>query len=154
MLTAAQLQKIWLLSDTVLYPEAVAFVSRVIRQEEHAPLPNAQAASLMGVAELLDYGKLEQFMKHQADRGAQKFAPFYTELEKHLSLIGRSRLKDEFHLLADDPARTAKATREETRALLALVAREFIQHLLAENGLQVALNEEQQRPLSKGRRNG
>ena len=47
----------------------------------------------------------------------------------------RKRLKDEFRLLDGINAGELK---QETDALMALLAREFIQHLVAENGLVAA----------------
>ncbi len=44
MPTPAQLKKLWLLSDTVLYPEAVAFMQKHARESE--PLPTSQVMGL------------------------------------------------------------------------------------------------------------
>lgn len=42
MPTTTQLQKIWLLSDTVLYPEAVSFIHKLVEDQECNPLPASQ----------------------------------------------------------------------------------------------------------------
>lgn len=47
----------------------------------------------------------------------------------------RKRLKDEFHLVADEKGKSVQDVRQETDELMALLAREYIQHLMAENGL-------------------
>ena len=47
-LQPAQLQKIWLLSDTILYPEAVDFVQRLARQDD--PLPMSQVNGLQNIS--------------------------------------------------------------------------------------------------------
>ena len=44
MLSNAQLQKIYLLSDTVLYSEAVSFIRKLVQEEGCAPLPTSQIA--------------------------------------------------------------------------------------------------------------
>ncbi len=50
----------------------------------------------------------------------------------------RKRLKDEFHLIEDEHGKNAQELRQETDTLMALLARDFIQHLVAENGLIAA----------------
>ena len=44
MPTPVQLKKLWLLSDTVLYPEAVAFMQKHVQESE--PLPTSQVTGL------------------------------------------------------------------------------------------------------------
>jgi hypothetical protein len=144
MPTPAQLQKIWLLSDTVLYPEAVAFMLKLVREQECDPLPASQVAGLLSIAESANYDELHRFVLHQRDRNwppsKRDIKTFYTALEERLSLMQRKRLQDEFHVLG------AGDTHQEIKAMMALLAREFIQHLVAENGtLAAKLDEERKR---------
>lgn len=137
MLTPAQERKIGLLSDTVLYPEAVAFVRRLVRDEDCDPLPTSQAAGLLSIASSFKYGELSAFIIHQRDRNwpsnKSDIRTFYTELEKYFSVMQKKRLKDEFHLPTDNP--NTKESKEESDELMARLAREFIQHTVAENSL-------------------
>jgi hypothetical protein len=135
MPTPEQLQKVWLLSDTVLYPEAVSFLSRLHAQDCN-PLPTSQINGLLNVAESEQYHELESFIRHQRERNwppnKRDIKTFYTALEETLGTLRRKRLKEEFRLLDGVSASTL---RQEEAALMALLAREFIQHLVAENGL-------------------
>lgn len=156
MPTPAQLQKIWLLSDTVLYPEAVSFMRKLVQDQECDPLPASQVAGLLNVAESSKYDELYRFVVHQRDRdwpsSKRDIKTFYTALEQVLSLMQRKRLKDEFHLLADERGRSVSDIRQEINALMALLAREFIQHLLAENGALAAKLEDERRKQKMSRR--
>ena len=71
MSTLRQLQKIWLLSDTVLYVEAVAFIQRLVDKEGCNPLPASQVNGLFSIAESSRYSELRQFVEHQRDRDWQ-----------------------------------------------------------------------------------
>lgn len=141
MPTPAQLKKISLLNDMVLYPEAVAFMQKHAQQSE--PMPNSQVMGLFNAAENAatseDYATLYQFITHQRDRNwpyAKMYIKrFYTTLEAALSQMQRTRLREEFHLLRDTSGRSVSEMRQEVEVLMALLAREFIQHLLAENAV-------------------
>ena len=140
MLSKEQLQKISLLSDTVLYPEAVAFIRRLVQEEDCNPLPTSQVTGLLSIAEASKYDELYRFVIHQRERNwppsRSDIKKFYTELEKVLSLMQRKRLKDEFRLVTD--GLSAGDARQEADMLMASLAREFIQHLVAENVLLAA----------------
>ncbi len=123
-LAAEQRQKILLLSDTVLYPEAVAFVRKLVQEEDRSPLPTSQVMGLLNIALASKYSELYQFVVHQRDRNS---------LEKFLTQMKQKRIKDEFQLLRS--GLTNRETSEEADELMVLLAREFIQHLVAENGL-------------------
>lgn len=142
MPTPAQLQKIWLLSDTVLYDEAVAFIRKLVREQDCDPLPTSQIAGLLSIAESEKYAALKDFIINQRDRNwppsKRDIKTFYTELEERFSRMYRQRLRGEFRLLSDEPGQNANDLIKEADALMALVAREFIQHLVAENGALAA----------------
>jgi hypothetical protein len=145
MPTAAQLQNIWLLSDTVLYPEAVSFMHRLIRDQECRPLPASQVAGLLSIAEAYKYDELYNFVIHQRDRNwpprQRDIKTFYTALEETLTNMTK-RLRGDFHLLAGG-RKLGNQSGPEENELMALLAREFIQHLIAENGLLAAKTENQ-----------
>jgi len=151
MLDQKQLRKVWFLSDNVLYREAVAFLHKLVYEQECDPLPTSQVTGLLNIALLLKYGELEDFIQHQLERnwppGKRDIKILYTALEEVLGIMRRKRLKDEFHLL---DGVSAGEIRRETDALMALLAREFIQHMVAENGrLAVELSNQRPRQRSK-----
>jgi hypothetical protein len=147
MLSNAQLQKIYLLSDTVLYPEAVSFMRKLVQEQGCDPLPNSQVAGLLSIAEATRYDELHRFVLHQRDRdwppSKRDIKTFYTALEEVLSVMQRKRLKDEFHMLPDIQGGNVIEARQELDELMALLAREFIQHLVAENGVLAAQKAEE-----------
>lgn len=137
MPTPEQLQKLWTVSDSVLYPEAVAFIQRLVREEGCMPLPASQVAGLHAISNSASYADLSRFIRHQRDRNwpesKKDIQTFYTELEKYLTGIRNKRLRDEFHLV--QPQETVKGTQQEIDDMIILLARDFIQHIIAENGL-------------------
>src|SRR6185312_867949 len=153
MPTVAQMDKIWLLSDTVLYPEAVNFLRRLVRDRECKGLPTSQVTGLLNVAESYQYDDLYSFVVHQRDRNwpprQRDTKVFYTELADTLKEMEK-RLSGDFHLVGGSRKGVGPRGAEEDE-LLALVAREFIQHLVAENGLLVA-KEEDERKRQQGQR--
>ncbi len=134
-----QLQKIWSLSDTVLYPEAVAFIRRLVNEEECSPLPASQVAGLLNVARATSYSELARFVRHQRDRNwsesKKDIKTLYTELEKVFTSMKNKRLKDEFQLVRNGLPH--KEANQEIDELMALLTRDFIQHLIVENALLV-----------------
>lgn len=137
MPTREQLQQLEVVSDNILYPEAIAFIRRLVQEEDCMPLPASQVAGLLSISKNASYADFSRFIRHQRDRNwpdsRKDIKTFYTELEKHLTSIRNKRLRDEFHLVHSHE--TAKATQQETDAMMMLVAHDFIQHLIAENGL-------------------
>ena len=156
MLSNAQLQKIYLLSDTVLYPEAVSFMQKLVRGQGCNPLPTSQVAGLLNIAEAVKYDELHRFVLHQRDRNwppsRRDIKTFYTALEEVLLLMQRKRLKDEFHLMPDMQGRSLSEVRQEVDELLGRLAREFIQHLVAENGVLAAQTAEERMQQRMNRR--
>ena len=152
--TADQLQKISLLSDTVLYPEAVDFTQRLAKQGD--PLPMAQVNGLLNITASRNYAELLRYILHQRDRNwpfpKMNIKRFYTSLEGVLGKMQRERLRNEFHLLQDVSGRSIEGIRQEMDMLMALLAREFIQHVLAENGVLLQrFEEERKRSRGQGR---
>ncbi len=154
MLSTKQLQKIGLLSDTVLYPEAVSFIQKLVREEDCDPLPTSQVTGLLSIAESFKYDELYRFIVHQRDRnwppGKSDIKRLYTALEKELSLMQRKRIKDEFRLATE--GLSARDARREADELMARLASDFIQHLVAENMLLVAEKADEKAKERAGRR--
>lgn len=146
MPTPTQQQKIGLLSDIVLYPEAVAFIRRLIEKDGCNPLPASQVSGLFSIAESSRYGELRQFVEHQRDRdwppSKRDIKTFYTRLEQELTRLER-RLDVEFRLTKDEHGRPVSDA--DQNEMLALLAREFIQHVIAENGVIMTELDEQRR---------
>jgi hypothetical protein len=136
MPTPEQLQKLYYLSDDVLYPAAVDFIQHFVNRDDGATLPASQVMGLLNIANASSYAELERFIKHQRERNwtASKsyIKTFYDELEKAFAAL-RKRARDEFDLLQYEPGH--KLAKQETDDIMIWLAREFIQHLIAENGL-------------------
>ena len=145
MLSQKHLQKIELLSDTVLYPEAVAFVRRMIGKERSNPLPATQVNGLLNIALTLNFDKVRDFAEHQRDRNwpssKRDIQTYYTHLAKELSRL--EQLLSEYSLTKDEHGRPVSS--EDEREMLGRLTREYVQHLLAENMLIEAELREQRR---------
>lgn len=138
MLSEAQLQKIGLLSDTILYPEAVAFIRRLVNEEDCLPLPTSQVKGLQSIAESYQYDQIYRYIVHQYKERSwpenkQSISKLYEGLDKLFTTMKNKRLRDEFHLVSE--GRSSQETNEEINALMAALACDFIQHMIAENGL-------------------
>jgi len=137
MPTPEQLQKIYDLSDNVLYPEAVAFIRRLVDEEDRSPLPASQVTGLLNITHAASYSELEHFIRHQRERNwteaKQDIKIFYSELEKLFSTMKNKRVKDEFQLVRH--GLTSREAQQEIDELMIVLARDFIQHLITENGL-------------------
>ncbi len=140
MLSPAQFQQLWSLSDDVLYREAVAFIHELIKREDCQPLPNSQVKGLLNIAKATQYTELERYIAHQRQRDwnakSRYLKTFYVELEKLLTTMKNKRLQQEFQLLTTTLTHTERM--REINEIMAQLAYEFIQHLLAENALLVA----------------
>jgi hypothetical protein len=126
MITEEQLAKIRLLSDTELYPQAVEFMRGVARQ-----LPPTQINGLLNVSLADTYDQLGKFIEQQGNRTTWRredthIPDFYKRLAR--------KLKDlEKEALSIMKSRAGQPSPEDMQALKMLIAREFIQHVLAEN---------------------
>lgn len=128
MITEKQQAKIRLLSDTELYPQAIKFMRSIGR-----PLPGAQINGLLNVSLADTYDGLGKFIERQSKRETWRredthIPDFYRKLPNRLEQIIDAYLPSIMQLTAEHPSQ------EDTRAVKMLLAREFIQHLLAENG--------------------
>ncbi len=130
-----QLQTLYDLSDNELYSGAVKFLHRIVDEEECMPLPASQVAGLLNIANNSSYTELERFIRHQLGRNwsesKKDIQVFYTELEKEFAQMKKTLLPT-FHV------QEGKNAREANDELMALLACEFIQHLITENMLLLA----------------
>jgi hypothetical protein len=131
-LTNAQRKKIWLVSDTILYPEAVTFMRELMEHEEVRQLPkNSQIMGLLNIIKSAKYDDVIDYINHQIERHVDRV--FYEQLRQVLTTIQRKRMQEEFHFVI--PQSTKREEDAEKKELMLLLAREFIQHLIAEHGM-------------------
>ena|ERR1700730_13019148 len=147
MPTPEQLQKLWDMSDSVLYPEAVTFIRRLVKDEDCLPLPNTQVVGLLNIASAETYSELLRFIRHQCERNwpesKRDIKTLYSELEKWLTTMRNKRVRTEFHLLTE--GLTARETNQELDEIMAKLAYDFVQHLVAENALLATQRQSEQR---------
>ncbi len=129
-----QLQTLYDLSDNELYEGAVAFLHRIVDEDECMPLPASQVAGLLNIANASSYAELDHFIRHQLERNwsesKKDIKVFYTELDKELKDIKKKYLSS-FQLV--QTGKSVKEVNQETDELMALLAHDFIQHLMTEN---------------------
>ena len=126
MITEDEQRQVRLLSDTDLYPQAVALMQGI-----GSSLPSTQINGLLNVSQGRVYVVLVRFIERQEGRKT------WPQKEEHIPRFYRQlalKLK-EFEVVAASilKPRTPPASREDRQELNALLAREFIQHVLAEN---------------------
>jgi|SRR3954454_14932480 hypothetical protein len=152
MLSVALLQRLWDMSDNMLYPEAVTFIRRLVNEKGCSPLPKSQIMGLLNITKIANYGEMAQFIKHQRNRdwsGPKKdIKIFYTELDLWFIALRNRLIRNEFRLLSRGLSPVA-ATREVDE-IMATLAQDFIQHLVAENELLMAQRSDKQ-PSSRRR---
>lgn len=124
--TPNQVERIRLLSDRKLYQDAISFI------EEHGTVETAQVNSLLNYASNFD--ELTTFAEHQSERqwsGAREhYRSFYRELVGYLQGL-RRQVREAYGFVPE--GLVAREEREQTAFFAGLLAREFIQHLAAEN---------------------
>ncbi len=131
-LTNEQHKKIYLLSDTVLYPEAVALMRRLVEDDEVRQLPkNSQIMGLLNIIKSAKYDDVLDFINRQIERSVDEV--FYDKLRQELNKIHRKRMQNEFQLVIPQPTRREEDAQK--KELMLLLAREFIQHVIAETGM-------------------
>ena len=133
MITQKEEEKIQILSDTELYPQAVVFMRGIAIK-----LPSTQINGLLNVSLANTYDQLTIFVDSQYKRKTWKTSErqipeFYRRLTQ--------KFKDlEKYALTILTLRTEKASATDKEEMKMAIAREFIQHLLAENDYMIATN--------------
>jgi hypothetical protein len=144
MISTSQQEKVYYLSDTVLYKEAIGLVrSLKDRDGRPQPLPSSQVKGLWNIANASStYSGLTEFIVHQKLRDwqpAKRFlGSFYTELERVFNQMRNQRLRSEFRILNEKD--TSQSISQQADEIMILLAREFIQHLVTENALMETEN--------------
>jgi 16S rRNA C1402 (ribose-2'-O) methylase RsmI len=132
-LTNEQRKKIYLLSDTVLYPEAVALTRELALDERVRQLPkDSQIMGLLNVSKSATYAEVLVFINRHIERHVDEV--FYDNLRQKLNKIQKERLQNEFELVIPNSIKREEDTQK--KELMLLLAREFIQHIIAETGIQ------------------
>lgn len=156
MITEIQQLKIYLLSDTVLYQQAVTFMESFLNSTPNHTLPSTQMYGLLNATYDKTYTELEKFVNHQHSertwtRGKEYVGEFYKKLHLQLQVVTQYTQE-----LIEINASSTSTLEEDQVELKALLAREFIQHVVAENAhieaQQKADKEEQQRQQTRDRR--
>lgn len=143
MISKKEYERIRLRSDTEFYHQARTFMQSI-----GGTLPPTQVNGLLNVALANTYQHLKEFIAHQAERKTwkgqeQRYVPdFYRKLTHKLQEIERT-----VPLIALE--RQKELSQKEREEISTLLAREFIQHILAENGYQ-AIQRDQQEQLERG----
>jgi len=132
MISEQELLQIRLLSDYTLYPSAVAFMN-----ELEKPLPGNQANGLLNVSFANSYDQLVNYLQDQQARttwpeGEKYIQQFYEDLEYKLIDI------EQDYLPVVTQSRQEVLSEEDTEEIKMLLAREFLQHILAENAYREA----------------
>ena len=131
MITQKEEERLHLLSDTQLYDQAVEFMRGIARK-----LPSTQINGLLNVSlGENSYDELKHFVDAQYKRSTWKPS------ERHVPEFYR-RLTQKFKELEQYAStilidRVEQASREDQEAMKMAIAREFIQHLLAENDYMI-----------------
>ncbi len=126
MITEYEQRQVQFLSDTELYTQAVTFMHGVGN-----PLPMAQINGLLNVSRTRTYAVLTYFIERQLERTTwepkdeyiREFYRLLMQKLKQLETSAASLLK----------VRMQASSPEDKQELTMLLAREFIQHVLAEN---------------------
>src|SRR5690242_965651 len=92
-LTNAQRKKIHLISDTVLYPEAVALMRELLEDDEvRQVLPkDSQIMGLLNIAKGTKYDDVLIYINRQIERSVDEV--FYGKLRQELNKIHRMRIQ-------------------------------------------------------------
>jgi hypothetical protein len=131
-LTSAQRKKIYLISDTVFYPEAIALLRKIVEDDRFWQLPkNNQMMGLLNITRSSKYDDVLDFINNQIKRNVDEV--FYEYLRQELNNIHRKRMQDEFQVVI--PQSTRREEDAEKKELMLHLAREFIQHLVAETNM-------------------
>ena len=129
MLSEQEQLQIRLISDNELYQQAVTLMRNL-----GGTLSQSQINGLVNVSLANTYGHLRQFVRKQGERKT------WPAKERHIWEFYRTKFPSQLDRLENYvPAvtrlRQGQVSHEDREAIKMALAREFIQHLLAENGL-------------------
>lgn len=123
------LQKIRLISDNLLYQEAVDFVTNFLAEND---IPeNSQLIGLLEHSGQIN--DMQTFINKQEIRDwpekKEHYKAFYSHLNRYLSRL-RNRTKNELNLIP--PGLVRKEKQKKVNDVYPLLAQEYIKHLVAE----------------------
>ena len=131
-MTTEQLQKICLLSDSELYEDAVKFV------EPHrgAKVSKSQLSGLQNAIGAGDSNEIFRYINNRLDRSTTRaqLKKFYEELRDYLQRLPRRF--QEAGLVVKPENMTRAQSRQVNEDITYLLAKEYIQHLVAEYDYQ------------------
>lgn len=149
MITERQQERIRLVSDEILYQQAIDLMHSIGIANS---LPTAQIYGLLNVSLANTYKELIEFVSHQRDRTTwnrreQQFIPdFYRKMFTKLESLPKEHMPF--------IAQGEKVSPEDAERIKMLIAREFIQHLLAENGYMAVNARQNNTERNQGRPQG
>ncbi len=86
---------------------------------------------LLNIIKSTTYDDVVRYVNHQIERYVDRV--FYEKLRQALTSIQRTRMQEEFQLVIPQP--TKREEDAQKKELMLLLAREFIQHIIAERGM-------------------
>jgi hypothetical protein len=133
MLSEQEQGEIRIVSDTALYPEALELMKGLGKT-----LPPTQINGLLNVSLANTYENLQRFVQHQSARSTwasrdQHIPDFYKRFQQKLKQIEKT------YVPVVTRSRQEKPSHLDEDAIKMALAREFIQHILAENAYKAAL---------------
>lgn len=136
--TREQMEQMRLLSDGELYMAAQTFL------QSYRPPENKQLAGLLEFSRNMN--DLQSFAKHQQSRdwgnkSKEHYKAFYSELNKYLQKLRQQVETPPYSLVTQ--GLTAKAKKDQVEFFAGWLAREFIQHLVAQAQMMIAEEENQ-----------
>lgn len=139
-LSPEQRKNIRLLSDGEMYRDAISLAN----EQEEIIAYRQFGHQLSGLGEYArSFSELDEFVTHQVERDwegkSQSFQGFYAALKGYLSDL-RDDVQDKYGFVPD--GLTKRETREQIDFFAGLLAREFVQHLVAEMMWQAWQKEE------------
>jgi hypothetical protein len=135
-------KKIILLSDGQLYRDAVSFVSKQNPLRE-TQVTKSQLSGLENIVRSHSFAQILGYINHQLGRDTlnDDLREFYQNLLPYLEGLPSMVEEHKFVSIPENPSRAARRElREKIDQYAYLMAKEFIQHLVAENNYQRSLS--------------
>lgn len=136
-MTTEQLQKIYLLSDSELYEDAVEFV----KPHRETKVSETQLSGLQNAVGAGDYNEIFRYIKNRLRRSTTnaQLKNFYEELRDYLQRLPSKVEEAGLVVIPENEDMTRaqrKQVKEEIDLYAYLLATEYIQHLVAEYDYQ------------------
>ena len=137
-LTIDQAQKIRLLSDRKLYSKAVKFVAEHLAYI-HSKVSKTQLSGLQNAVGASDWAEIDGYIKNRLNRNttSDELKNFYQDLKDYLDEQLYGQVEKHFEIEGSNRTEKTQAKRQYAY----LLAKEFIQHLVAETNYQRQIGE-------------